>query len=139
MKKHKTVLGKTIGEHLVEGFEELASESRRVVKKKKPKPPEPGKLYTSAEVAESLGCHSRSVQRAARNHKIGQTVGRALAFTDADIPKLRAVILRSPGNPNLGEGSNNGGGWPKGKPRSGETLRAVNEVIESIEAKARRK
>jgi len=109
------------------------------MKKKKPKPPELGKLYTSAEVAESLGCHSRSVQRAARNHNIGQTVGRALAFTDTDIPKLRAVILRSPGNPNLGEGSNNGGGWPKGKPRSGETLRAVNEVVESIEAKARRK
>lgn len=55
--------------------------------------------YTTAQVAAALGCDRSTVTRAAKRLGVGRRHANSLAFTAADVRRLRAAIADGPGNP----------------------------------------
>lgn len=58
-------------------------------------------LTSTAEAAKKLKVTPRTIQRIAADYSIGQKVGRAIVFTEADISTLRGKIRGKSGNPNF--------------------------------------
>lgn len=56
-------------------------------------------LMTAAQAAERLKVSLRTVQRAAKDKRIGTRLGKAWVFTRDDLPRLKAAIPGQTGNP----------------------------------------
>jgi hypothetical protein len=62
-------------------------------------------MLTSAAISQILGVHKGSINRIAKLHGLGKTVGNMRVFTQSDVKMLRKLCRKKRGNPNFKKSS----------------------------------